>query len=86
MYKNSEGLVNLLVGHGQGQGKGLQKDLLFYIAETMQEKYLTTLADNWTNEQVRNIREDIIKKACADAGFDFCLLDLNLSLRDDNCQ
>ena len=68
--------MNLLVGHGQGQGKGLQKDLLFYIAETMQEKY----------KQVRNIREDIIKKACADAGFDFCLLDLNLSLRDDNCQ
>ena len=56
--------------------------MLSYIGETMEEKYptSTTLPDNWTNEQVRAIREDIVRKACADAGVDFCLLNLQMSL------
>ena len=34
-------------------------------ASPQSSSYPNTLADSWNNEQVRKIKEDIIRKACA---------------------
>ena len=34
-------------------------------ASPQSSSYANTLADSWNNEQVRKIKEDIIRKACA---------------------